>query len=75
MRTIEIRRNGDRSIAAQMAEMRQWLDRNGIKPMRLDPSRILNGRVSFRAVFASAVDADRFILQFDDAAPAAPFGA
>jgi hypothetical protein len=75
MRTIEISRNGDRTIAEQMAEMRLWLDSNGIRALRLDPSRILNGRVSFRAIFAAGNDADRFIAQFDDAAPAAPFRA
>lgn len=72
MRTIEISRNGDRSIAEQMTEMRLWLDSNGIRALRLDPSRILNGRVSFRAIFAAAGDADQFIAKFDDALPGAP---
>jgi len=74
MRMIEISRNGDRSIADQMTEMRSWLDSNGIKAIRLEPSRILNGRVSFRAAFANSGDADRFIAKFDDAAPG-QFGA
>jgi hypothetical protein len=69
MRTVEISRVGDRSIADPMAEMRGRLDAKGISAVRLDPSRILNGRVAYRAVFAAESEADRFIAEFDTSFP------
>jgi len=66
MRTVEITRTGDASVADQMAEMREWLREAGIQPRELEPVRILNALVSFRAVFVSDDDAERFRRRFDE---------
>lgn len=65
MRTVEITRTGDAAILDQVAEMRGWLREAGIKPVELEPMRIMNARVRFRASFANAEDAERFRRRFD----------
>ena len=65
MRTVEITRIGDASIADQIAEMHEWLRQAGIAPAELQPLRILNGNVRFQATFANADDAERFRTRFD----------
>jgi hypothetical protein len=66
MRTIEIARIGDSSVADQMAEMHEWLREAGIHPLQLEPMRILRARVLFRATFANDDDAERFRRRFDE---------
>ena len=65
MRTVEITRTGDASVADQMAEMQEWLREAGIQPVELQPVRILNASVRFRATFATDEDAERFRRRFD----------
>jgi len=69
MRTIEIARTGDASVADQMADMHEWLRAEGIEPLELQPARILQASVRFVARFASDEDAERFRLQFDESVP------
>jgi hypothetical protein len=64
MRSIEVTRAGDRSVTDQLAEMRRWLDRQGVRATDLHAVRILAGRVTFSAVFERAADADRFRRAF-----------
>jgi hypothetical protein len=66
MQTIEITRTGDASVADQMAEMHEWLGKTGIQPLDLQPVRILQARVRFRAHFAIGDDAERFRRRFDE---------
>jgi hypothetical protein len=66
MRTIEIARSGDVSVADQMAEMQRWLCEAGIQPLTLDPMRVVNAQVRFRASFANDDDAERFRGRFDE---------
>ena len=66
MRTIEIARTGDASVADQMADMHEWLRAEGIHPLELQPVRILQASVRFVARFASDDDAERFRLRFDE---------
>ena len=49
-----------------MAEMQGWLCEAGIQPLTLDPTRILNAQVRFRASFANDDDAERFRGRFDE---------
>ena len=67
MRTVEITRTGDVSVADQMAEMQQWLREMRVQPLDLQPVRILHARVRFRATFANDDDAERFRRRFDEA--------
>lgn len=66
MRTVEIGRTGDTSVADQMAEMREWLRAEGIQPLELQPVRILNASVRFHATFATLEEAERFRRRFDE---------
>ena len=66
MRTVEIARTGDASVADQMVEMREWLREAGIQPVELEPLRILKARVRFRATFGNNDDAERFRRRFDE---------
>jgi hypothetical protein len=66
MRTVEIVRTGNASVADQMAEMQGWLCEAGIQPLTLDPMRILNAQVRFRASFANDADAERFRGRFNE---------
>jgi hypothetical protein len=65
MRTLEISRTGNTSVADQLLEMREWLVQAGIQSLELEPTRILQARVGFRASFAGAEDAERFRHRFD----------
>ena len=65
MPTIEVTRAADLSVADQLAEMRAWLDREGIRVTELRALRVLGGRVTFEATFAQASNADRFRQVFD----------
>lgn len=64
MRSVEITRSGALSVADHLAEMQRWLDRAGIRATDLHAACILKGRVTFRATFAQAIDADRFLRAF-----------
>jgi hypothetical protein len=64
MRIVEITRSGDRSVSDELAEMHEWLHQNDIEA-EVGPARILKGRATFRAVFATDADADRFCRAFD----------
>jgi hypothetical protein len=64
MRSVEITRAGDLSVADHLAEMRSWLERKGIQETNLHAVRVLNGRVTFSATFNQAAEADRFIRAF-----------
>ena len=66
MRSVEVTRAGNRSIADQLAEMREWLAREGIAALELEPGQIRLARASFRAVFASEAEAERFACRFDE---------
>jgi hypothetical protein len=66
MQTIEITRTGDASVADQMAEMQEWLGKTGIQSLDLQPLRILQARVRFRARFVIGDDAERFRRRFDE---------
>ena len=59
MRSVEITRPGDRSIADHLADMESWLERAGIRGTELRPVHILHGRVVFSATFQEPPDADR----------------
>lgn len=67
MRRVEITRTGDASIADQLAEMREWLETEGIEPIDLEPLHIIGALVRFRASFATAAEAERFRQAFDEA--------
>jgi hypothetical protein len=64
MRTLEISRMGNSSVADQLFEMREWLLKAGIQPLNLEPTRILKARVGFRASFEGAEEAARFSHRF-----------
>lgn len=72
MPSIEITRTGSASVAGQIDEMREWLRAAGIAAVELEPVNILRARVRFRAVFATAEEAKRFRLRFDEAAADSP---
>ena len=67
MRRIEITRTGDTTITAQLAEMRDWLDEEGIETLGLESDRILDATVRFVARFDRQEDAERFRHRFDEA--------
>jgi hypothetical protein len=46
--------------------MRRWLDHADIQATDLHAVRILEGRVTLRATFEQAIDADRFLRAFSD---------
>jgi hypothetical protein len=46
--------------------MRRWLDAAGIRATDLLAVRILKGRVTYRARFEHAADAERFLEAFGD---------
>jgi hypothetical protein len=69
MRTVEIARSGDASVADQMADMHEWLRAQGMQPLELQPVRILKASVHFLARFANEEDAERFRLRFDEGVP------
>jgi hypothetical protein len=66
MRIVEITRAGDQSVGEQLAEMRCWLDREGIQATDLNAVRVLKLRVTYSATFQDAMDADRFVQAFGD---------
>jgi hypothetical protein len=66
MRIVEITRAGDQSVGEQLAEMRCWLDREGIHATDLNAVRVLKLRVTYSATFQDAMDADRFVQAFGD---------
>ena len=66
MQSVEVTRVADLSVSDQLAEMRQWLDAEGIQASDLQAARILRGRVIFGATFRATGDADRFIREFAD---------
>ena len=64
MRSIEVTRAGDQSVADQLYEMRRWLDHERIRATNLHAVRILACRATFSATFEQAADADRFLQAF-----------
>lgn len=64
MPTVELTRRADRPVGDQLAEIRRWLDDNGIRATELH-ARILHGGVTFTATFKQAGDAQRFLREFD----------
>jgi hypothetical protein len=70
MQKVEIARSGDATVADQMEEMLDWLHEEGIEPLDLQPVRIVRASVRFRAAFATAEDAERFCLRFNEEASA-----
>jgi|HubBroStandDraft_6_1064221.scaffolds.fasta_scaffold106540_2 hypothetical protein len=66
MRSAEITGSGALSVADHLAEMHRWLDRAAIRAADLHAAHILKGRVTFRATFEQAIDADRFLRAFGD---------
>jgi hypothetical protein len=66
MRSIEITRSGALSIADHLAEIQRWLDHANIRAADLQAIRILRGRVTFSAMFARTIDADRFLRAFSE---------
>lgn len=62
---MTITRRGDLSIAADLYQMRVWLDGEAIRAIKLRAVRVLDERVTFAAMFESAADADRFRQAFD----------
>jgi hypothetical protein len=66
MRTVEITRAGDQSISDQLGGMRRWLDDAGIRVIDFLAVRILKGRVTYRATFDQAAEAEHFLKAFGD---------
>jgi hypothetical protein len=66
MQSVEITRAGDQPISDQLGGMRRWLDAAGIRATELRAVRILKGRVTYRARFEQAADAERFLEAFGD---------
>jgi hypothetical protein len=66
VRSVEITRAGDLSVADHLAELQRWLARAGIQATDLYAARILKGHVTFQATFEQAIDADRFLRAFSD---------
>jgi hypothetical protein len=66
MRSVEITRAGNLSVADHLAEIRGWFDRAGIQATDLQVVRVLSGQVTFSATFERADDADRFLRAFND---------
>jgi hypothetical protein len=66
MQRVEVTRVADSSVSDQLAEMRRWLDAEGIQASDLQAVGVLRGRIIFGATFQATVDADRFIREFAD---------
>ena len=64
LKTVNIARVGDRSVADHLHEMRAWLDAQGIEARELTVLHVLQFRMVFRAVFDKDADADQFAAQF-----------
>ena len=64
MRCIEVTRAGDQSIAVQLTEKRQWLDRERIRATDLRAVRAVGGWVSFGATFEHPHDANHCLRTF-----------
>lgn len=64
MRCIEVIRAGNQSIAVQLTEMRQWLDRERIRTTDLRAVRAVGGRVSFSATFEHPHDENHCLRTF-----------
>jgi len=66
MRTVEVTRKGDVSVADLLAEMQAWLIEAGIQAQVLEPVAILKARVTFRATFDQPEDAELFVARFGE---------
>jgi|HubBroStandDraft_6_1064221.scaffolds.fasta_scaffold2011780_1 hypothetical protein len=64
MRCIEVIRAGDQSIAVQLTEIRQQLDRERIWATDLRAVRAVGGWVSFGATFEHPHDANHCLRTF-----------
>lgn len=64
MKTVVVSRDGDLSVAAHLAEMRNWLAEHGIEPRELVMLHVLNFRVVFRGTFETAEQAGQFTDRF-----------
>lgn len=67
MRRVEIACSGDLSVGDRLAEIRAWLDDQGISSTALRAIRILEGRVIFSATFEKDLEAERFQQAFGNA--------
>ena len=63
MPTVEFTGRADRAVGDQLADMRHWVDDQGIQPSDLQ-ARVLHARVTFTATFAQTADAERFLREF-----------
>jgi hypothetical protein len=66
MRSVEITRAGNLSVADHLAEIRGWLSRASIQATDLQAVQLLHGRITFSATFEQADEADHFLRAFDD---------
>ena len=66
MLKIEITRHADVSVFDQLAEMRAWLDCQGIRASNLRAVRVMAGRNVFTANVETTEEADRFRGAFGD---------
>jgi hypothetical protein len=64
LKTVVVSRDGDLSVAAHLAQMRNWLADQGIEPRELVMLHVLNFRVIFRGTFETVEQADRFAEHF-----------
>lgn len=65
MVTVNVQRNADIAVAAQLRMMKSWLDTAEIKVSHLWATRVFPGRITVSGQFQSKADADRFRAQFE----------
>jgi len=66
MQVAEVTRGGGSSVADQISEMQVWLREQGIQPISLESTRILQARAGYRAVFKTCDEAERFLRRFNE---------
>jgi hypothetical protein len=64
LKTVVVSRDGNKSVADHLAEMRAWLEGHDIAARDLTMLHVLNFRVVFRATFDSVDHADQFVAEF-----------
>ena len=64
LKTVVVSRDGAKSVADHLAEMRAWLAVRDIEPFELSMLHVLKFRVVFRGTFEADGDADRFVARF-----------
>ena len=63
MREVEVRLKGWK-MADALAELRNWLDHNGVAPVKFDICRAATGSLLVRIVFKAKREADLFQQDF-----------